>query len=197
MFIRFSIGYLLFIGIILSLTSFLSECKETADIKKLNIRWNISLKSPEKDKEFISYRKDSELLNITGVDLLPDFSGYIKYEGEFNADSENAVLNLGYVGQTAHLYINGNDMGIRVTAPYSWDASGQLKKGINKIEIIAANTPANRVKDRFSYLMPIPPSGGHGIQLTTERILRCRSVFKRNYNWHGMSVDWLADIFNM
>ena len=136
-----------------------SECKETADIKKLNIRWNISLKSPEKDKEFISYRKDSELLNITGADLLPDFSGYIKYEGEFNADSENAVLNLGYVGQTAHLYINGNDMGIRVTAPYSWDASGQLKKGINKIEIIAANTPANRVKDRFSYLMPIPPSG--------------------------------------
>lgn len=45
--------------------------------------------------------------------------------------------------------------------------------------------------------MHIYPSGGHGIQLTTERILRCRSVFKRNYNWHGMSVDWLADVFNM
>lgn len=43
----------------------------------------------------------------------------------------------------------------------------------------------------------IYPKGGHGIQLTTQRILRSRSMFPRDYNWHKMSVDWLADIFGL
>ena len=69
------------------------------------------------------------------ADALPDFSGYIKYKGEFDADGGNAILDLGCVGQTAHLYLNGEDMGVRVTAPYAWDLSGKLKKGVNQIEI--------------------------------------------------------------
>ena len=43
----------------------------------------------------------------------------------------------------------------------------------------------------------IYPKGGHGIQLTTQRILRSRSMFLREYNWYKMSVDWLADIFDL
>lgn len=43
----------------------------------------------------------------------------------------------------------------------------------------------------------IYPKGGHGIQLTTQRILRSRSMFPRDYNWHKMSVDWLADVFGL
>lgn len=43
----------------------------------------------------------------------------------------------------------------------------------------------------------IYPNGGHGIQLTTQRILRSRSMFQRDYNWHKMSVDWLADAFGL
>lgn len=136
-----------------------SVARETADVKPLSIAWNVSLKAPEKDNAFMPYRQNAELFNITGADVLPDFSGYMKYEGEFRTECESAVLDLGYVGHTARLYINGKDMGIRVTAPYSWDISEKLKKGVNKIEIVAANTPVNRVKDRFSYLMPIPPSG--------------------------------------
>ena len=133
--------------------------KETAGVKPLALTWDISLKAPEKDQDFVPYRQTAELFNITGADALPDFSGYIKYKGEFDADGGNAILDLGCVGQTAHLYLNGEDMGVRVTAPYAWDLSGKLKKGVNQIEITAANTPANRVKDRFSYLMPIPPTG--------------------------------------
>ena len=45
--------------------------------------------------------------------------------------------------------------------------------------------------------MHIYPKGGHGIQLSTQRILRSRSMFSREYNWHKMSVDWLADIFGL
>lgn len=43
----------------------------------------------------------------------------------------------------------------------------------------------------------IYPKGGHGIQLTTQRILRSRSMFPREYNWHKMSVDWLAEVFGL
>lgn len=43
----------------------------------------------------------------------------------------------------------------------------------------------------------IYPKGGHGIQLTTQRILRSRSMFPRDYGWHKMSVDWLADVFGL
>ena len=43
----------------------------------------------------------------------------------------------------------------------------------------------------------IYPKGGHGLQLTTQRILRSRSMFPREYNWHKMSVDWLADVFGL
>lgn len=41
------------------------------------------------------------------------------------------------------------------------------------------------------------PKGGHGLQLTTQRILRSRSQFPRNYGWHSMSVDWLAEMFGL
>ena len=41
------------------------------------------------------------------------------------------------------------------------------------------------------------PAGGHGLQLATQKILRSRSVFSRDYNWFSMSVDWLADRFGL
>ena len=43
----------------------------------------------------------------------------------------------------------------------------------------------------------IYPKGGHGIQLTTQRILRSRSMFPREYHRHQMSVDWLAEVFGL
>ena len=43
----------------------------------------------------------------------------------------------------------------------------------------------------------IYPKGGHGIQLTTQRILRSRSMFPREYHWHQMSVDRLAETFGL
>lgn len=43
----------------------------------------------------------------------------------------------------------------------------------------------------------IYPKGDHGIPLTTQRILRSRSMFPREYHRHQMSVDWLAEIFGL
>ena len=43
----------------------------------------------------------------------------------------------------------------------------------------------------------IYPKGGHGVQLTTQRILRSRSMFPREYHRHQMSVDRLAETFGL
>lgn len=45
--------------------------------------------------------------------------------------------------------------------------------------------------------MHLYPSGGHGRQLGTENILRSRPVLKRDYRWHTLSVDWLAETFQL
>ena len=43
----------------------------------------------------------------------------------------------------------------------------------------------------------IYPRGGHGLQLTTQRILRSRSMFPREYHRHQMSMDRLAETFGL
>lgn len=43
----------------------------------------------------------------------------------------------------------------------------------------------------------IYPQGGHGLQLTTQRVLRSRSMFPREYHRHQMSVDRLAEVFGL
>ena len=60
---------------------------------------------------------------------------------------------------SAQLRVNGRDLGWRITAPYRWDITDYVADGENEIEIIAANTLANRLQDSLSRKMPIPPSG--------------------------------------
>lgn len=144
------------------------EKKSFGKTEKLELLWNISVKEAGKDSDYRLYKENSTLLNITASDSLPEFSGYIKYSGKFKSDKTRYVIDLGEVGQTAQLYLNGEDMGIRVCEPYSWDISSALRNGENTIEIIAANTLVNRIKDNLSAFMPIPPSGVIGPITMTE-----------------------------
>ena len=144
-----------------------SEEKKSLSSESPKILWNISLKDSE-SLEFELYKEKSELINITSMENKPDFSGYILYEGKIALGKTDYILDLGAVGQTAKLYINGNDLGIRVCAPYMWDISQYAKKGENEIKIIVANTLVNRKKDVFSHFMPIPPSGVIGPIALTE-----------------------------
>lgn len=52
-------------------------------------------------------------------------------------------------------------------------------------------------KDNIPFELHLYPNGGHGMQLATENIVRSRPKLKRSYNWHAMSVDWLADLFDL
>jgi hypothetical protein len=118
----------------------------------------------EVNGKFKPYRKGVELHNITGSDENADFSGIMRYRAEFTLDkAENAIaLDLGIVGHTAKLKLNGKDCGMAICPPYIFDISGAAKEGVNTAEIEAANTLTQAVKDHFSFYIPLPPSGVFG-----------------------------------
>ncbi len=133
--------------------------------------YEIAVADSENLSEFRHYKTSEELFNITAAGELPDFSGKISYKATFNAKKAGRMaLDLGYVGSTAELRLNGENLGTRICPPYLFDISGYVKDGENVLEVIVSNTLANRVKDNFSVFMQIPPSGMLGpVRLLGER----------------------------
>ncbi len=103
--------------------------------------------------------KAGDLPNITGIDCSPDFSGRIRYTCTFDSAKETLGIDLGEAGQTAHLWCNGTDLGVRVCPPYRYDLTNALRDGKNELVIEVSNTLANAVRDGFSGYMAIPASG--------------------------------------
>ncbi len=100
-----------------------------------------------------------KLFNITDIDHDPGFSGRIRYTAVFPAEKGRLALDLGAVGQTAHVRLNGRDLGVRVCPPYRFDLTDALLDGDNELVIEVSNTLANAVRDHFSSFMAIPASG--------------------------------------
>ena len=102
------------------------------------------------------------LPNITDIRCNPEFSGRIRYTCTFDrADVTDDAdgIDLGTVGQTSHLYLNGQDLGVRVCPPYRYDLTGALRSGANELVIEVSNTLAGAIRDNFSHYMTIPASG--------------------------------------
>jgi hypothetical protein len=130
----------------------------------LDLRWDIELYDTGKgtlDGKFKPYLQKAELRNITGPDEVPDFSGIIRYKTEFNLRRAEGplALDFGAVGHTLKLKLNGKDCGMAICPPYRFDVTGKLQAGNNSIELEAANTLTQAVKDYFSFFVQIPPSG--------------------------------------
>jgi len=100
-----------------------------------------------------------KLPNLTDIRRDPDFSGRIRYTCTFDRPADICGIDLGEVGQTSHLWLNGEDLGIRVCPPYRYDLSKALRDGANELVIEVSNTLANAIRDGFSYYMAIPASG--------------------------------------
>lgn len=133
---------------------------ETAAIHPLALKWDIALRQSGIEAEFVPYRSSSELLNITGKNGLPNFSGEMRYTAEFTLEKPGRyMLDLGKVGHTARLSVNGHNLGVRIGESYAWDISSVVRAGKNTIEITAANTLVNRIHDRFSIYLQLLPSG--------------------------------------
>lgn len=97
---------------------------------------------------------DQKLMQLTSWTQLGDsnaikFSGSGLYSINFNIDKKanDYVLDLGKVNESAHVFINGQDVGILWSIPYTARVGKFLKQGNNTLKIEVANLMANRVRD--------------------------------------------------
>lgn len=78
------------------------------------------------------------------------YSGSALYTIKFNLDSKEAaeyILDLGEVYETAHIKLNGKEVGYLWGVPFRTRVGEFLKKGENILEVEVANLMANRIKD--------------------------------------------------
>ena len=134
---------------------------ELTEAQVLTPTYSIELADADDLATFVPYTTSNELISITSPAAKPSFSGVMRYSFEIDltAVPDGATLDLGRVGQTARVTVNGRDAGIRIAAPYTYPVAELLRAGKNVVTVDVANTLTGKVQDRFTRYMPIPPSG--------------------------------------
>ena len=126
-------------------------------------KWSLSTASAEDYPNFTFYCTMENLKNLNAPGMLPRFSGTIRYEAVFNGDdfsgSGPLQLDLGTVGETAHIWLNGEDVGTCISFPYRVSVDGKVQKGENKLVVDVTNTLVYDQHDRLSVFQPVPASG--------------------------------------
>jgi hypothetical protein len=132
-----------------------------AQWRELRPTYTVEIADSENLSEFRPLCVTDKLFNIGAPEHLPDFAGKARYTFSLEVDNagSNAAIDLGQVGQTARMWVNGEYAGIRVAAPYRFEIGGLLRKGENTIVVETADTLARKVRDRFSEYLQIPPAG--------------------------------------
>ena len=69
------------------------------------------------------------------------------------------MIDLGDVGETAQLWVNGIDCGALVSAPFRFNVSKALNDGENEIRVEVMSNLAYREMDDISRTLPLPPTG--------------------------------------
>ncbi len=124
--------------------------------------------------EFVFYKETACLKSITGRGEKPHFSGNMRYRTKlYLEESDGIILDLGDVGETAELYVNGKHAGTKLFPPYRFDITEFVKNGENDLEIYVANTLANHIHDPFSARMLLKPSGLMG-PVTVEKYVKLK-----------------------
>ena len=127
---------------------------------ELNVEWRVELCSECELPDYKPYKTVTTLRSITSPDEKPDFTGNIRYTASVMLDPiKHTVLDLGTVGQTAEVRLNGKYVGTRIFAPYRFDISDAVHEGENTLEITVTNTCVHEQRDKFSRFMLIKPSG--------------------------------------
>ena len=127
--------------------------------RSVDLSYEISVKD-EGDSDFVIVAENSELVDITSLEGMSRFSGTVRYRTEFEYVGDGyTVLDLGEVGETAELWLNGEYLGARINAPYKFDLGKGLRLGKNGLEILVRSNLAHRRRDKFSRFLQIPPTG--------------------------------------
>lgn len=128
----------------------------------LNGVYELSLATEKEYPNFKKYGELDRLKNITARDMLPQFSGHMRYETRFDFSVNpnlKYILDLGYVGETAEVSLNGENIGIKIAPPYRFDISEYVKDGTNELCITVTNHLGFEVRDKFSRFLKFEPSG--------------------------------------
>jgi len=132
-------------------------CHETQR-RSLSLDFDIFVRD-ENEKEFSLLAEKSPLADIFAYDGMSRFSGEVLYKAAFTAYDGYTVLDLGEVGETAEVWLNGEYVGARINAPYKFDLSKVMRPGENELKIIVKSNLAYRRRDGFSCFVQIPPIG--------------------------------------
>ena len=81
------------------------------------------------------------------------------YESTFDSVEGYDVIDLGQVGETAEVWLNGVYLGERINAPYKFSMAKALKSGENRLRVVVRNNLAHHNHDWLSSFMQIPPTG--------------------------------------
>ena len=139
-----------------------SPCLPAEPVKELCGNWKVALATAREYPRFTTWKELTVLVDLSRKDLLPSFSGTIRYELEFTLESvpDLASLDLGEVYETAELWLNGTPMGVKICPPYVYKLNRQvLKQGKNTLVAEITNTLVKAQKDYFSRVSQQEPSG--------------------------------------
>ncbi len=82
--------------------------------------------------------------------VLADYSGAIRYRRSIELDAERlrkrTWLDLGRVAATAAVHLNGERVGVLLSAPWRIEITRHLRPGANRLEIQVCNTLANHYR---------------------------------------------------
>jgi hypothetical protein len=128
---------------------------------ELKGEWTVSTSDADHYPHFEERGKLTALTNLSGQNYLPRFTGTFRYETEFewNESSSQVLLDLGEVYETAEVWVNDEQAGVRICPPYRLEIDGLIKMGINKLVIEVTNTLAKDQHDFLSAFAQQEPSG--------------------------------------
>lgn len=150
------------------------DAKPSASVCESELRtdWKISTATAEAYPLFTELPDVTELVNISSSGVLPHFSGTIRYEAEFTTDENERILalDLGRVGEIAEVWINDENLGVRIAPPYRFQLNGVARPGSNRLRIEVTNTLGYQQRDFLCAYQPLTPSGLIGpVRLVSEQ----------------------------
>ena len=109
--------------------------------------WNLSFQAGRGAPDGVTMETLAPL-DESPVEGIRYFSGTVRYATDFSLsmkDGEKVEIDLGKVYFIAHVYVNGQDMGLVWHSPYRCDISAAVKDGLNRLELDVTNVWANRM----------------------------------------------------
>lgn len=108
--------------------------------------WTFSIATAKEYPRFHDSRTLHRLANVGN--FLHDFSGFMRYEKEFELDDtgERVCLEIEHAYDGVEAWMNGGYAGMLICPPYRFDVSGLVRNGVNTLRIEVANTLDREVR---------------------------------------------------